>query len=172
MTNNLDVAIKNINDDTYKTKFIELPRIINEWTSEYGGLSNNRILDFGCGEGTTAMGIALQYKTSSVTGIEIQSEIENCLPLAKKHLGVDKIPENLDLKRIKPGQSLDELGTFDIVYSWSVFEHVEQQLLSDVLSSIRKILNPNGLFFMQIAPLYYSAEGSHMLPWIPEPGVI
>ena len=58
---------------------------------------------------------------------------------------------------------------FDLIYSWSVFEHVDQQLLSGTLLSLRRLLKPKGFLFIQVTPLYYSAEGSHMIPWVPEP---
>jgi hypothetical protein len=34
---------------------------------------------------------------------------------------------------------------------------------------VASALKPDGVFMMQISPLYYSAFGSHLAPWIPEP---
>jgi len=65
----------------------------------------------------------------------------------------------------------DEKDRFDLAYSWSVFEHVDQALLDDSLSLIRSVLRPNGLFLAQIAPLYYSADGSHLHHVLNEPWV-
>jgi len=56
-----------------------------------------------------------------------------------------------------------------LIYSWSVFEHVDQRLLDSTLKLLRASLRPDGLLLVQIAPLYYSAEGSHLLHKVPEP---
>ena len=54
-------SLDSITDETYRTKFVALPKIIAEWTAEYGGLAGKEILDFGCGEATAALGMTLQY---------------------------------------------------------------------------------------------------------------
>jgi SAM-dependent methyltransferase len=158
-----------IADQTYRSKFIDLPRIISEWTSEYFSLEGKDILDFGCGEATTALGMALQKAPRRVVGVEIQDEYLRCLPLAKEQLGLDELPPNLELIKVFPGEMHSKTDRFDLIYSWSVFEHVEQPFIQPILEALRSMLKPSGLLFLQIAPLYYSAEGSHLKPWIPEP---
>ncbi len=158
-----------IRDETYRTKFINLPNIIADWTRDYGGISGRDILDFGCGEGTTAIGMALQHAPRRVVGVEIQPEMDRCLPLAREQLGLEDLPENLHLYRIKPGFLHDPYDRFDLIYSWSVFEHIEHRLLPSVLDLLRGALKPEGLLFIQVTPLFYSSEGSHMKRWVPEP---
>jgi cyclopropane fatty-acyl-phospholipid synthase-like methyltransferase len=162
-------STKSISDPTYQSKFVDLVRIISEWTSDYFSIEGKDILDFGCGEATTALGMALQKKPRRIVGVEIQDEYLRCLPLAREQIGLDAFPENINLIKVVPGQMHSLSDRFDLIYSWSVFEHVEQSFIPAVLQSLRGLLKPNGLFFMQVAPLYYSAEGSHMKPWIPEP---
>jgi len=158
-----------ISDSTYRSKFVDLPRIISEWSAEYFSLEDKNILDFGCGEATTALGMALQKAPRRVIGVEIQDEYLRCLPLAKEQLGLGALPPNLELIKVLPGEMHSQTDRFDLIYSWSVFEHVEQPFIQPILESLRAMLKPNGLLFLQIAPLYYSAEGSHLKPWIPEP---
>jgi len=55
----------------------------------------------------------------------------------------------------------------DLVYSWSVFEHLAD--VAGILSELRRILKPDGLLFLQIEPLFYSAFGSHLQRLVPEP---
>ena len=159
-----------INDETYRLKFVFLPNIIKEWMREYGGLQGKELLDFGCGEGTTAIGMALRMHPKRVVGVEVQPHLlERCLPIAQAQLRLARLPFNLELRRIEPGSLHDPRDRFDLIYSWSVFEHIDRGLLPGILKQLRGALKPNGLLFVQIAPLYYSAEGSHMMPWIPEP---
>ena len=50
-----------------------------------------------------------------------------------------------------------------------MFEHVSQEVVASRLRNIKSLLRPNGVVFIQVSPLYYSSEGSHMKPWIPLP---
>ncbi|APH54652.1 Hypothetical protein GbCGDNIH9_1035 [Granulibacter bethesdensis] len=134
------------------------------------GDSRKNVLEFGCGEGTTALGIALRHAPDRLVAIEIQAhELARTLPLAREQLGIESLPANLEFVEVTPGQRLRELGTFDFVYSWSVFEHVHQDLIQPCLENIFDVLRPGGLMFLQTTPLYYSAFGSHFEPWIPTP---
>jgi SAM-dependent methyltransferase len=155
--------------EVYRHKLVDVPQILADWFEPFGGIAGREVLEFGCGEGTMALGVALQHSPSRVVGVEILDVYKNCLPFAKKHLGLNLLPSNLHLEGIGPGQGLRHLGLFDFAYSWSVFEHVSQNLLEAALRSIQSVLKPNGIFMLQISPLYHSAFGSHLGPWIPEP---
>ncbi len=156
-------------DDTFRAKFTTVPDIVERWVSGYRPLRGADILDFGCGEATSALAFALNYGPRSVVGVDIMPEPERCLPLATANLGLESLPANLQLQRVAPGRLHDAAARFDLVYSWSVFEHVEDRLLDEVLQLVRSALRPDGIFFAQIAPLYYSSEGSHLMHKIPEP---
>ena len=92
-----------------------------------------------------------------------------CLPRARQALGLEALPDNLTLQQIQPGQPFAAPGSFDLIYSWSAFEHVAQPLIGEVLGQLRAMLRPGGHLFIQIAPLYYSSEGSHLYHRVPEP---
>ncbi|KVD26042.1 SAM-dependent methyltransferase [Burkholderia ubonensis] len=162
-------SIDKIQDPLYRTKFVNVPDIINDWLSETGGVYKKDVLEFGCGEGTMALGTALRKDAQRVVGVDILDVHEQCLPIARQQLGLQALPENLYLRKISPGTALTIYGTFDIIYSWSVFEHVAQDMLDRAMGSIFDALNPGGHFFLQISPLYYSPNGSHMMPWVTDP---
>lgn len=151
-----------IADPVYRDKFVKLPEIISSWIEPLFPLQERRMLDFGCGEGTTALGMALQYPTSRVFGVDINSEHERCLPAATEMIGLKALPGNLAFRSIKPGEVGEWEGSFDLIYSWSVFEHINRNLLDSVILQLRNILASQGVLFVQIAPLYYSAYGSHL----------
>jgi cyclopropane fatty-acyl-phospholipid synthase-like methyltransferase len=158
-----------ITDTAYRGKFIGTVDVIADWVADYGGIAGKDVLDFGCGEGTMAMGIALRQQPRRIVAVDTHAEIDNCLPFARRELGLETLPANLELKKIDPDSDLAELGRFDLIYSWSVFEHVNQNLILDRFLKIRRAMKPTGLMFLQTTPLYYSAKGSHLTPWIPEP---
>ena len=151
------------------TKYVELPDIISSWVDQQIDLASADILDFGCGEGVTALGFASRLNANSVVGVDIMPDPQYCRERAQQYLGMETLPSNLELRQINPGEDFFPNRKFDLIYSWSVFEHVEQSMLSSVLNQLKARLKPNGLLFIQIAPLYYSAEGSHLFHKIPEP---
>jgi 2-polyprenyl-3-methyl-5-hydroxy-6-metoxy-1,4-benzoquinol methylase len=158
-----------IKDEVLRTKFINLPEIIAEWVGDYTPLADAEILDFGCGEGITALGLALQYGPARVVGVDIMPDPERCLPVARAELGLSSLPDNLELHRVKPGYLHNTNDKFDVIYSWSVFEHVDMRVIDDVIELLYNSLKPEGVVFIQIAPLYYSSEGSHLYDFIREP---
>lgn len=158
-----------VKDEVIRTKLITLPEIISEWVEKHTSLTGAKILDFGCGEGITALGLALQYDPLRVVGVDIMPDPERCLPIAKAELGLTSLPANLELHRVKPGHLHNNKDIFDVIYSWSVFEHVDLRVIDDVIELLYKSLKPDGIAFIQIAPLYYSAEGSHLYEYIKEP---
>ena len=162
-------SIDKIQNSLYRTKFITVPNIIEDWLSVHEGLAGKDVLEFGCGEGTVALAMKLRKNARLVIGIEILDVHEQCLPIARKEIGLESLPNNFHLRKIAPGENLAQWGQFDVVYSWSVFEHVAQNMIETALKSIFESLKPGGLFFLQVSPLFYSSNGSHMGPWVPAP---
>lgn len=160
--------LRAITDEGFRTRFEKLPGILEAWMQPYGGLAGRSILDFGCGEGVTALAFALSG-AARVVGVDIMPDVEGCLPAARSQLGLDTLPSNLALHRVTPGELHDPRERFDFVYSWSAFEHADQGLLDQALEALHAATKPAGHLFIQIAPLYYSSEGSHLAHRIPTP---
>ena len=158
-----------IDDEGFKTRFIKLPDLIRDWTKDHLDLEASEVLDFGCGQGITALGMAMRNKARKVSAVDIMPDVKQCLEVAHAQLGLDNLPSNLALSQISPGQDFDSGRCFDLVYSWSVFEHVEQRLFDSVLAQLHGKLRLGGYLFIQIAPLFFSAEGSHLFHRIPIP---
>lgn len=150
-------------DARLQTKLYELPRIISEWLEPFGGFENRRVLDFGCGFGETAAGIALGYGAQDVHGVDIQAKPEECEAILGSVFGLAGLPGNLRFSRISEGGP-EERQAYDVVISWSAVEHVARQTLPRVLQAMHDSLRPSGLAFIQISPLYFSPEGSHLWP--------
>lgn len=144
--------------------------VLSSWFEPYGGFAGKDVLDFGCGEGTAALGIALQHGARRIVGVDPGEKIWKCLPNAREQLGLDQLPKHLEFSLIEPDADLSVFGTFDFVYSWSVFEHVSQNLIVDRLRALKGVLRPGGVMFLQTTPLYHSAWGAHfraqnVAPW-------
>lgn len=126
-----------------------------------------QILDVGCGDGIMALGVC-KLTGAEVTGCDLTRAFDTLPDRAVELLGPDAIPEGLKFVQSQSGQTLPfPDNSFDCVYSWSVFEHVENP--TQLLKEIFRILKPSGQFFLQIKPLYYSPWGSHLHRLIQEP---
>jgi SAM-dependent methyltransferase len=156
-------------DPDYRATFVDVPDVIEARLADRGGLDEREILDFGCGPATTALAFALRYPKSRVTGMDVMPDMLACQPRAAAQLGLECLPSNLTLCQIRPGAVARADARFDVIYNWSVFEHIEQRLLPKVSRQIHDMLKPGGSLFVQVNPLYYSHNGAHLRHLIPEP---
>ena len=130
-------------------------------------LGGCRILDFGCGDGAASLGVALQVG-AEVAGVDLARSFDHLPALAKKNLYLEQLPANLSFHEVLPDRPLPFADGFaDLVYSWSVFEHVADARAS--LVEIARVTKPGGYLFTQIDPLFYSPYGSHLWRLVREP---
>jgi cyclopropane fatty-acyl-phospholipid synthase-like methyltransferase len=142
-----------------RQKLIDLPQIIAEWVAPHGGLTGRKIMDFGCGLGELAAGLAFAEPTAQVVGIEVTDQPSG-LAAVLEGAGLAP-PPNLSFREVPLGEVGDEDG-FDLIVSWSVFEHIQRNRFDAVMARLRTRLKPGGLLFMQVSPLFFSPEGSHL----------
>lgn len=152
-------------------KLIGLPNIIEDWLAPHGSsITGRRVMDFGCNHGISALGMSLWKKAESVVGVDIHEGYLRCDTFARERLGLSSLPANLSFHLVEPEGLYDYGDRFDLIYSWSVLEHVHEPLLSEKMAQLRDALVPGGFLFIQISPLYYAPEGSHLMekvaiPW-------
>lgn len=129
------------------------------------------IVDFGCGQGIKTLSIALMYPDKEIVGIDITNAFRQAKEFALEKLLLSKLPNNLHFYQIQPGQNLKTIlkTNVDIVYSWSVLEHVKKGLLPNIIQDMYDSLNDLGIVFTQIAPLYFSPHGSHLKDYVSSP---
>jgi SAM-dependent methyltransferase len=76
------------------------------------------------------------------------------------------LPGNLEFCLSEERRIPAEDASFDIVVSWSTFEHVADPVA--LLREIRRILDPDGVLMIQVWPFFYSQHGSHLWQYFPE----
>jgi len=158
----LTSAVDALDSDT-RLKLVELPRIIDEWIQPYGGFDGRRVLDFGCGFGEMAAGIALGFEPALVVGIDIGGGPAKGLEKIKTWLGDGVMPPNLRLEQVIEGE-LGSAEQVDVIVSWSAVEHVARESLEAILRGLHAKLSPTGVMMLQISPLYFSPQGAHLWP--------
>lgn len=127
-----------------------------------------RILDVGCGDGITALGVALRTGCEELVAIDPFRGFDR-LPeiLRANHLPADAIP-----KRVKYlGEDANSLpfadDSFDVVISWAAVEHFAGGYLQ-ALREMKRVLRPGGLLFIHPG-LYYCNAGHHLAEYSTEP---
>jgi SAM-dependent methyltransferase len=121
-----------------------------------------KVLDFGCGTGSHAIGLAT-LGAKSVVGLDINERfLEIARTTATKH-GVNGKVE------FKSALSLAELGSFDVVLSYNSMEHFTDPL--GMIALMKAAVSTNGRIVIAFSPPWYSAYGAHFsyitpIPWV------
>ncbi|MBK6652043.1 MAG: class I SAM-dependent methyltransferase [Betaproteobacteria bacterium] len=150
-----------ISDAWFEAHFNYAADVVAEWVGK-PLLENGHTLDFGCGDGITALGLILRHQARKFTGVDISQTHKGLGKLAKAQIGLERLPRELTFQRIQAGEKFHLSEPCDLVITWSTFEHIELPYMAGVLDNIRRALNPDGMFFLQINPLYFSPFGSHL----------
>ncbi len=104
------------------------------------------VLDLGCGGGDMTRYIAAKYEPKEIVGIDRR-------PLGGKG-------ERFSLESGDARHLPFEDNTFDIVFSWATFEHIDG--ISETLSEVRRVLKPRGRFFTTFSPIWTGVVGNHV----------
>ncbi|MCX6386206.1 MAG: methyltransferase domain-containing protein [Solirubrobacterales bacterium] len=130
-------------------------------------MAGKSVADIGCGDGIIDLGLAVKGKPASLIGFDLNPvDTEKLIAEAKREAKIKKLPECLEFAISQPERIPAENCSFDLVVTWSAFEHVaEPQAL---LTEIRRVLKPDGALFLQLWPFYNSEHGTHLWQWFPE----
>lgn len=145
-------------------------QIIDFVTSDGIALEGATIADVGSGDGIIDAGVALKARPAKLVGYDIRPTDRETLERALAAAGVEEeLPdaEALGFARSEGDHIPAPNDTFDVVISWSVFEHVDQPV--QMLREVERILKPEGIFFLQLWPFFASQHGGHLWLSLDEP---
>ena len=136
-------------------------QIIDFLAADGISLDGKKVADVGCGEGTISLGLAHRADIAQLDAYDLRPGSRGRLAELARNAGVsDEIPVCLNFHESSPTSIPAPPDYFDFVFSWSVFEHVRDPV--GLLSEVRRILSPGGIFFLQIWPLFHSEHGGHL----------
>jgi SAM-dependent methyltransferase len=150
------------NDATwFEDHYYGVPREIVAFFAGDGiDLEGRSVADLGTGDGIIALGLHNLARPSEVVGFDIQPvDRESLASVAKLHGLGDGLPDTLRFEQSTSRRITADDGTFDIVTSWSVFEHVSDP--TAMAAEIRRVLVPDGFAMIQLFPFYLSERGDH-----------
>ena len=130
-------------------------------------LRGQQVADVGCGDGIMALGLMQRAQPARLVGFDLNPcDIDILLERAGRFGAPDTVPAGLEFQRSEPTSFPAENDEFDVVYTWSAFEHVGDP--AGLMREIARVLKPDGVLMLQLWPFYYSPRGSHLWEWFPE----
>lgn len=126
-------------------------------------ITGKTILEIGCGEGALIKYLAHKFQPRLAVGIEplLSGEYPDKMRMAGEEYGVNW--------HICEGDAIDIRfpdNSFDVVISVATFEHIAD--LERVLSEIKRVLKPGGIFYTEYGPIWTGIIGHHCRNWIRE----
>ncbi|MEA2332393.1 MAG: hypothetical protein QOH58_2531 [Thermoleophilaceae bacterium] len=126
-------------------------------------LEGLRVADIGCGDGIIDLGVALKGRPAELVGYDlVDVDTDGLLRAANAANVADALPAGLRFERSEPTALPAPADHYDIVFTWSVFEHVDDPV--GLLADVRRIIKPDGCLFLQLWPFYDSEHGGHLWP--------
>jgi SAM-dependent methyltransferase len=127
-------------------------------------LAGKVVADIGSGDGLIDYGVFTKARPAKLVGYDIRPTDVQMLRrmLVAAGRDDDSFP-SADVLSFAESQ-VDGIPApdsyFDVVYTWSVFEHVDKPIR--MLSEIKRILKPTGFVFLQLWPFFGSRHGGHL----------
>jgi len=130
-------------------------------------VQGTRVADVGCGDGIIDLGILDGGRPAELWGYDLRLTDVSVLLERAERAGVGgHVRTGLHFAESSPTSIPTPDGSFDVVVSWSAFEHVEHPVT--MAREVYRVLRPGGVFMLQLWPFYLSPHGAHMVDWFPE----
>ncbi len=130
-----------------------------------------RVLDVGCGDGITDLGIALRMQPEILIGVDPFRGYERLPDICREHQLPEALirPPNLRFRPDDANQLDFPDNSFDAVLSWGSLEHIAGGY-DRALAEIHRVLRPGGLFFAHPG-LFYGSVGNHLGEFFDDPWI-
>jgi SAM-dependent methyltransferase len=148
--------------------FDHATRTIVEYLLGNSPLLQGRVLDVGCGDGITDLGVALHCEPELFIGVDPFAGYQALPQILGEHgLPPDAVPPCLRFMAADGNHLPFPDDSFDVVISWGAVEHIAGGYLQ-CLREIKRVLRDGGLFFV-VPGLFYSNHGHHLGEFTSEP---
>ncbi len=131
--------------------------------------NNKKILDYGCGCGTSTLVLARVFSKSEIVGTDIIKNFLSVAELRKKYYAVQNCNFVLTSKNNPPSN----FGKYDLIILSAVYEHILPLERKALLDQMWNILNLNGLIFIfdtpnRLFPFEIHTTGLPLINYLPD----
>jgi 2-polyprenyl-3-methyl-5-hydroxy-6-metoxy-1,4-benzoquinol methylase len=160
----------------YSIRRAEDPSVLAEplrhYTLAYVGeneLEGKRLLDFGCGSGSSTVALAQLFPRTEIVAVDLEEGNIAVARLRATHYGVGNATF---LASPGPFELPDDIGTFDFVCLSAVYEHLLPAERPVLMAKLWRALRPRGVLFLnqtphRYYPLEYHTTGLPLLNYLP-----
>ena len=121
-------------------------------------LIGKRLLDFGCGSGSSTIHLAKMFPETEIVGVEL---CEKSLAIARLKAQHHQL-QNIQFLNSPNGENLpDSIGKFDFILLNAVFEHLLPGERLTVMPQLWSLLNAGGIMFFDETPHRYFPIEAH-----------
>jgi len=130
-------------------------------------LRGKDVADVGSGDGIIDLGVFVQAEPRRLVGFDVEAtDVARLLDYARREDAAVQLPQGLEFRRSEQTRLPAEDASFDVVFSWSTFEHVAEP--TDLLRDVNRVLRPGGVLMIQLWPFFHSQHGSHLWQYFPD----
>jgi SAM-dependent methyltransferase len=160
------VASEPVVDDWFASHINAAREVIDFLAGDLISLDAKRVADIGCGDGIIDLALAALAQPAELVGFDLNRTDDVALfDRAVKNGFLTEMPANLRFSGSEPGRIPADDASFDVLVSWSCFEHVVDPI--PLVREMRRVIAPGGVLFLQLWPFYHSASGAHLDEWYP-----
>jgi SAM-dependent methyltransferase len=127
-------------------------------------VGSGRILDFGCGGGSSTMILARMFPDAHIVGVDIDANTQQIAEARREHFGVARAEFRLSTDATGVP---DDLGEYDFIVFSALFEHLLPRERVRVIPAVWSHLRPGGLLFLAETPHRYSPIEIHTTGGLP-----
>jgi len=120
--------------------------------------TNKRILDFGCGSGSSSMILSKMFPDTQIVGIDLEKKLLQIARTRAKHYNFKNVSF---LASPDPNSLPKKIGKFDYILLSAVFEHMLPNERNILLPKIWTLLKTNGIIFINRTPYRYFPFETH-----------
>lgn len=138
---------------------------LNKQDFECENFTSKRILDFGCGSGSSTIILARMFPKTDIVGIDLEKDHLQIANSRAKYYGFN----NLEFLLSPNGDNLPEnIGKFDYIILSAVYEHLLPSERTNLITKLWNLLNTDGVLFINGTPHRYFPIETHTtgLPFI------
>jgi len=158
-------------DNWFFSHFDHAARVVIQLMFDNSPRLKGKILDVGCGDGITDLGIFLRCQPELLVGIDPFRGYRRLPEIAKANFLPDDWQSDARL-RFEPADGNNipyDDDNFDVVLSWGSLEHIAGGYQA-TLDEIRRVLKPGGLLFAHPG-LFYGPKGNHLGEFFDDPWI-